>query len=78
MDLQAPRFLPTSSRSRTSRRTALRGLTAGGLAAGLLGAVGLRGNTPATRAAQALTDPNLSFEYSGRSSIIGSFEYSGP
>jgi hypothetical protein len=25
-----------------------------------------------------LTDPNLSFEYSGRSSIIGQFEYSGP
>ena len=25
-----------------------------------------------------LTDPELSFEYSGRSSLIGSFEYSGP
>jgi hypothetical protein len=25
-----------------------------------------------------LTDPNLSFAYSGRSSLIGQFEYSGP
>jgi hypothetical protein len=25
-----------------------------------------------------LTDPNLSFEYPGRSSLIGKFEYSGP
>jgi hypothetical protein len=25
-----------------------------------------------------LTDPNLSFEYSGRSSLIGQFDYSGP
>jgi hypothetical protein len=25
-----------------------------------------------------LTDPELSFEYSGRSSLIGTFEYSGP
>jgi hypothetical protein len=25
-----------------------------------------------------LTDPDLSFEYSGRSSLIGTFEYSGP
>ena len=25
-----------------------------------------------------LTDPNLRFEYSGRSSLIGQFEYSGP
>jgi hypothetical protein len=25
-----------------------------------------------------LTDPNLGFEYSGRSSLIGQFEYSGP
>jgi hypothetical protein len=52
MDLQTPRSLAASSLSRTTRRTALRGLTAGGLAAGLLGAGGLRGNTPATRAAQ--------------------------
>jgi hypothetical protein len=25
-----------------------------------------------------LTDPNLSFEYLGRSSLIGQFDYSGP
>ena len=25
-----------------------------------------------------LTDPNMGFEYSGRSALIGSFEYSGP
>jgi hypothetical protein len=25
-----------------------------------------------------LTDPNLSFEYSGRSSLIGQFDYRGP
>ena len=52
MDLQTPRFLLTSSLSRSTRRTALRSLTAGGLAAGLFGAVGLRGSAPATRAAQ--------------------------
>ena len=52
MTLQTPCSLATSSLSRTTRRTALRGLTAGGLAAGLLGAVGLRGNTAVTRAAQ--------------------------
>jgi hypothetical protein len=52
MTLQTPCSLATSSLSRTTRRTALRGLTAGGLAAGLLGAVGLRGNTTVTRAAQ--------------------------
>jgi len=52
MDLQTPRFPLTSSLSRTTRRTTLRGLTAGSLAAGLLGAVGLRGTTLATHAAQ--------------------------
>jgi len=25
-----------------------------------------------------LTDPNMGFEYSGRSALIGSFDYSGP
>ena len=25
-----------------------------------------------------MTDPNLRFEYSGRSSLIGQFEYTGP
>jgi hypothetical protein len=25
-----------------------------------------------------LTDPNIGFEYSGRSALIGSFDYSGP
>jgi len=25
-----------------------------------------------------LTDPNMGFEYSGRSALIGSFNYSGP
>jgi hypothetical protein len=52
MDLHHFHSRPISSVTRTTRRTALRGLTAGGLAAGLLGAVGLRENTPATRAAQ--------------------------
>ena len=52
MGLQHADPLPTTAVTRTTRRTALRGLTAGGLAAGLLGAVGLRGSTPATRAAQ--------------------------
>jgi hypothetical protein len=52
MDLQQLHSLSTSSVSRTTRRTALRGLTAGGLAAGLLGAVGLGRTTPMARAAQ--------------------------
>jgi hypothetical protein len=25
-----------------------------------------------------LTDPNMAFEYSNRSSLIGNFDYSGP
>jgi hypothetical protein len=25
-----------------------------------------------------LTDPNMGFEYSGRSALIGNFDYSGP
>jgi hypothetical protein len=52
MDLRDTLLRPTSSHVRTTRRTALRGLTAGGLAAGLLGAVGRRGDTPVIRAAQ--------------------------
>jgi hypothetical protein len=52
MDLQHLPSVSTTSMTRTTRRTALRGLTAGGLAAGLLGAVGLRGTTRAVAAAQ--------------------------
>jgi hypothetical protein len=52
MDLPHALSLPMSSVVRTTRRTALRGLTAGGLAAGLLATVGLRGNTRAVAAAQ--------------------------
>ncbi len=55
MDLHHSHSLSTTTGIRTTRRTALRGLTASGLAAGLLGAVGLRGNTPVARAAQAGT-----------------------
>jgi hypothetical protein len=53
MELQHARPLSTVSVARTTRRD----LTVGGLAAGLLGAIGLRGSAPAAAAAQEGT-PN--------------------
>jgi hypothetical protein len=52
MDLRHALPRPTSSVVRTTRRTALRGLTAGGLAAGLLATVGFRGSATAAPATQ--------------------------
>jgi hypothetical protein len=65
MNLQHRRTLPTSSVTHTLSRTTRRRLTAGGLAVGLLGAVGLRGSTAALAAQEATPSGAPSWRLTG-------------
>jgi hypothetical protein len=65
MDLHHDAPLPQSAIARTTRRTALRGLTAGGFAAGLLGSVRRRGVVAAPAAQESTPDAAPAWHLAG-------------